>query len=357
MKKTIEDADRYITTTPFPGKAIELLDETAVYLTTIKHKSVMRWTDVDELLASKLEMPIGALQKGEQEKLANLETFLHKRVIDQEEAIRAVSSALRRARLNVSSTNKPIGSFLFLGPTGVGKTETAKALAQVYFGKEEAMLRFDMSQYQKEEGLERLIGSMKLGTPGELTVKLTDRPFSLLLLDEIEKADKGVLNLFLTLFDEGYIADQTGKKVSAKNTIIIATSNAAAEYLRESINKGITGNNLQNGVINYVQEQHIYSPEFLNRFDAVIVFTPLSEGHLREVAKIMLNNLNKRLAPREISIAITPTLIKKLALLGFDPAFGARAMKRVITEKIEDEVAKRLLDGSAKKGEQIMIDL
>ena len=219
------------------------------------------------------------------------------------------------------------------------------------------MLRFDMSQYQKEEGLERLIGSMKLGTPGELTVKLTDRPFSLLLLDEIEKADKGVLNLFLTLFDEGYIADQTGKKVSAKNTIIIATSNAAAEYLRESINKGITGNNLQNGVINYVQEQHIYSPEFLNRFDAVIVFTPLSEGHLREVAKIMLNNLNKRLAPREISIAITPTLIKKLALLGFDPAFGARAMKRVITEKIEDEVAKRLLDGSAKKGEQIMIDL
>lgn len=357
LTKTIENADRYITSTPFPGKAIELLDETAIYVKTRKKQSIIFASHIDEFLSEKLAIPMGDLGESEKTKLANLESLIHTRVVNQEAAVHALASSLRRARLNISARNKPIGTFLFLGPTGVGKTETAKALAHIYFGREDATLRFDMSQYQKEEGMERLIGSLKLGLAGELTSKLRAKPFSLILLDEIEKADKAVSNLFLTLLDEGYITDSLGKKVDAKNTIVIATSNAAAEYIRESIQSGITGDKLQHALIEYVQRERLYSPEFLNRFDGVIVFTPLSEGHLREIAKLQLADLNNRLKSKEISIAITDELVKNLAHIGFDPQFGGRAMKRVIAEKIEDQIARKLLAATVKKGEEIHIEL
>lgn len=357
IKKAVEDADRFISNTPFPAKAIELLDEACVFVITKGKERLLSASHIDKVISEKLHIPLGELQKGEKEKLTHLEESLHKRIINQEEAVFVISSALRRARLNISNIQKPIGSFLFLGPTGVGKTETAKALSNVYFDNEEAMLRFDMSQYQKEEGLERLIGSLKLGLPGELTSKLSSHPFSLLLLDEFEKADREIYNLFLTLLDEGYVMDARGRKIEAKTTIIIATSNAGAEFIRERVKTGITSSSLQKELIEYVQTEKIFSPELINRFDAVVVFTPLSEGNLREVARIMLADLNKRLAAKEISVAVTDTLIKKLANIGFDPAFGARAMKRVIAEKIEDEVAKRLLSGNVKKGEAIEIEL
>lgn len=357
VKKTVEDADKYLSSTPFPQKAIELLDQTIVYATTQKKQKIITAAFVDEYLSSKLNMPMGDLGSQESEKLANLENLMHKRIINQEAAVHAVAAALRRSRLNISSGNRPVGTFLFLGPTGVGKTETAKALSAIYFGREEAILRYDMSQYQKEEGLERLIGSIKLGSPGELTSKLLDKPFSLLLLDEIEKADREIFNLFLTLTDEGYISDHLGRKISAKNTIIIATSNAGAEFIRTSVQKGVSSTELQKALLDHVQQEKIFSPEFINRFDATVVFTPLSEGHLREVARLMLESLNLRLKPKEIAVDITPELIRKLAVLGNDPAFGARAMRRVITDKVEDSVAQKLLSGQVKKGEKIRIEI
>lgn len=357
IKKTIEDCNRYISSKPYPSKAIDLLDESSLYFKTKTGGTLLMPEHVDEFLSQKLHIPLGDIERGEKEKLTNLERQLHHRVINQEQAINVLASALRRRRLNVSSDKKPVGSFLFLGPTGVGKTETAKALAESYFGSEETMLRFDMSQYQGEEGLERLIGSVKLGNPGELTSKLKDCPFSLLLFDEFEKSVSQVFNLFLTLFDEGYINEAGGKKVDAKNTIIIATSNAGAEFVRESINKGVTGEELQRSLVEYVLTSGIFSPELVNRFDAVVVFSPLSEGHLREVARLQLTDLNKRLAAKEISVAITPELIKKLAIVGYDRQFGGRAMKRVIAEKIEDQIAQKLLAGSLRKGEVIEINL
>lgn len=355
--KTVQDADRYISSDPFPSKAIELLDEACVNIVTVKKKYILEAPDIDEFLSEKMQMPLGDLQKQEAEKLSHLENLLHEKIINQEEAVRVIASSLRRARLSVGNPNKPIGSFLFLGPTGVGKTETAKALASVYFGSEDKLARFDMSQYQKGEGLERLIGSSTQGTSGELTSKLADLPFSILLLDEFEKSQRDIYNLFLTLLDEGYITDSNGKKVSAKNNIIIATSNAGAEFIREKINAGINKEDLQKELIEYVQTEKIFSPELLNRFDAVVVFTPLSEGHLREVARLMLADLNNRLKPKEISVDINPDLVRKIAALGFDPQFGARAMRRAITEKIEDQVAQKILSGSVQKGEQIKIQL
>lgn len=357
LKKTVEDANRYISTTPFPAKAIELLDEACLYATTNLKQKLLTASHVEEVISEKYHMPIGDLAKNEKEKLVHLEELLHQRIINQQAAIRAIASSARRARLNITSPKRPIGSFLFLGPTGVGKTETAKALASIYFGSEDFLIRFDMSEYQKEEGLERLIGSLKLGTSGELSGKLTDRPYALLLLDEVEKADKQIENLLLTLLDEGYITNSLGNKINAKNTIIIATSNAGAEFIRESINKGTNGEDLTKTLIDFVLQEKIFSPEFLNRFDAVVVFSPLSEGHLREVARLMLEDLNTRLTDKNISVAITDKLINKLASIGFDPQFGARAIRRVITEIIEDQIAKRLLSSDVKRGESVEIEL
>lgn len=367
LKKTIEDADKYLTLTPFPGKAIELLDATCVFVSNKKNPkkvktngklcSIVVPEDVDTVITQKTKIKVGTLQVDEKEKLLHLEEQMHRSVINQEIAISSIASSLRRARLDVSDRKKPIGSFLFLGPTGVGKTETAKALNGVYFGSESSLIRFDMSQFQLQEGMERLIGSSHLGTPGELTSALRDNPFCVLLLDEFEKADKQIYNLFLTLLDEGYINDSTGKKVDAKNCIVIATSNAGSEFIREQFQQGISGDALQKALVEYIQRERLFAPEFLNRFDNVVVFTPLSEGHMREVVRMQLDDLNKRLASKEVSIKITPELVNQLVATGYDPQFGARAIKRKIANTIEDQVARKIMDGSAKRGEEIAIEL
>lgn len=355
LKRVIESSERYISESPFPTKAIELLDQVCIYALTIKKNKIIIPEYVDEFLSEKLHTSLGTVGSSEKEKLTKLEELLHKTVVNQETAIHAISSALRRARLDIVSQNRPIGSFLFLGPTGVGKTETAKALARVYFSQN-AVLRFDMSEYQLQEGFTRLIGSYTNSLPGELTAKLANQPFSLLLFDEIEKAHKDIFNLLLTILDEGYITDAFGKKVNAKNTIIIATSNAAAEFIRESIIKGVSSDELKTETLEHIQETGIFSPEFLNRFDAVVVFTPLSKTHVQQVARLMLEDLNLRLKPKEISLAVTDELIAKLAEKGYDPQFGARTMRRIINETVEDQIAQKLLKENIK-GKQITIDI
>jgi ATP-dependent Clp protease ATP-binding subunit ClpC len=355
--KTIEDSERYITKSPFPSKAIELLDECSGFLIAQNKGRILYPENVEEFLEEKFKMPLGELDTKEKEKLLNMEKYLHERIINQNEAISSISSALRRSRLKVSSKNKPIGSFLFLGPTGVGKTETAKALASIYFGSSSKLIRFDMSEYRNDTGIDRLLGNSVTGSAGELTSAISDNPFSIILLDEFEKTSKDIYNLLLTLIDEGYIADYKGHKVYARNSIIIATSNAGAEYIREYLISGQIEVELSNKLLDYLQKECLFSPELLNRFDKVVVFTPLSEGHLREIVKLMLKDLNTRLETKEISLDITPDLVKRLASVGFNPQFGARAINRLIADKIEDDISRRLLTDSVKKGDKIVINL
>lgn len=354
IKEVIEKADQYIIDIPFPEKAIDLLDEAAI-VAAQKGKVLVGSLEIDQLLSEKTKIPVGEIGKEEKEKLSNLEEILHHRIINQEEAVAEIAKAMRRARTGISAKNRPIGTFLFLGPTGVGKTETAKALAAAYFGSDERMIRFDMAEYQTEDSIDKAIGSLSTSEPGLFAKAIRENPFSLLLADEIEKAHPKLLNLFLTILDEGYFSDSFGQKVNCRNLIIIGTSNAGSEFIRQQV--GQIKNDLSKIVVEYILKNQIFSPEFINRFDAVVVFKPLSPEHLKKIAKLMLDNLNLRLKEKECQIKITPELIEKVAQLGFDPAFGARPMKRIIQDRIEDQIAKKMLKGEIKKGEEIEIKI
>ncbi len=356
IKEAITSADRFITTIPFPEKAINIMDETVAFIKAEHPHMQMLWgTDVDRYLSAKTQIPIGNLQGSDKDKLANLEDKLHQRIVGQDEAIKSVSSAMRRAVLSVSSRNKPIGTFLFLGPTGVGKTETAKALAEIYFGNESRMLRLDMSEFQGEAGLERLVGNQNTNTPGQLTSALTNSPFAVVLLDEIEKTSPQITNLFLTLLDEGYINDASGRKVSARENIIIGTSNAGALFIKNRVEKNEALDKLSPDLVKFVQEEKIFSPEFLNRFDGVIVFRPLDEVQIKEVTKKMLAGVTKRLAEKKITLEFPTDSIDRIVKEGYDPSFGARSIRRYIQDTIEDEISKKLLSGDYPPGSTLKI--
>jgi len=246
--------------------------------------------------------------------------------------------------------------FLFLGPTGVGKTETAKALAEAYFGSDKRMIRFDMSEYQQTKAISRLIGFPENQEPGLLTKAITDDPFSLVLFDELEKTNPNILNLFLQVFDEGWLTDAFGRKTSFRNSIIIGTSNAGAELIRQKVRQGENLESFKEELVDYLLKQNIFRPEFLNRFDAVVVFGPLSPEHLVKIAKLMLKDLSKRLYQgKGIRLVINHTLIDKVVELGYKPEFGARPMRRVIQDKIESNIAKKILEKDLKRGDFIEI--
>ncbi len=317
-------------------------------------RAIITPDDISALVSLKTKMPLGALLPEEKEKLLHLEEILHQRVVDQEEAISAISAAVRRVRTGLQETKKPLGSFLFLGPTGVGKTETAKALAEIYFGNEEAMLRFDMSEYQNENGLERLIGSFEKNEPGLLASKLRERPYGLLLLDEFEKCHPKVMDLFLQILDEGFFTDAFGKKVFTRNNIIIATSNAASQLIWEMGKKGVDPSALKEAVIDSIQKAGTFKAELLNRFDAIIIFRHLSRENLKTIAKLMLEKLRKRLlAQKEIDLVINDVLLDKVAEIGYDPVFGARPMQRAITDRVEKKIAEWIIAGKVDRGSKI----
>jgi ATP-dependent Clp protease ATP-binding subunit ClpC len=356
LKEIIEKSDQYVVDIPFPEKAIDLLDEACVWAATQK-KSVITPDVVDQVLAEKTKVPLGEIKKEEKEKLAHLEEILHQRVVNQELAVEQIAKAMRRARLGIAQRNKPLGTFLFLGPTGVGKTETAKALAESYFGNEEKMIRFDMSEYQGSDALKKVLGSRETEEPGIIASEIRKNPFSLLLLDEIEKAHREVLNLFLVILDEGFFTDAFARKIDCRNLIIIGTSNAGGEFIRQEISQGGDLSQLQEKVLDFVQKEEIFTPEFLNRFDAVVVYQPLSKEHLRAVAQLLLTRLNKRLKGRELTLKITDSLIEKLVDLGYNPSFGARPMNRVIQDRIEDQIAQKILSGELKRGQEVELEL
>lgn len=353
LRDLINLSEKFITNVPFPKKAQELLEE--VFVKTASKKT--RWImpeDVAYIVTQKTEIPVGKLEKEEKETLLNLEQLIHKRIINQNEAVNEVAAALRRARAQIVERKKPMGSFLFLGPTGVGKTETAKALAEIYFGSEEKIIRLDMSEFQNIEDVPRLIGSPE--TEGLLTTPVRENPFSLVLLDEIEKAHLNILNLFLQVLDEGHITDGLGRKIDFKNTIIIATSNAGYKIILKALEKGNDLSKIKQPLLDHLFQEGTFRPEFVNRFDAVVLFRPLTKENLLDIAQLMLNKIKKGLEEKRIEFVITEPLKEKIVELGYNITFGARNMKRVIQDRVEDAIARALLKEEIKPGTKFTVN-
>ena len=354
LRDIISHSAKYLPTIPFPKKAVDLLDELMVYVSYSTKSNTVLPGHVAKLISEKVQMPVGEIETKEKEILLNLETLIHQRIINQEEAVDEVSAAMRRARAEITIRKGPIGTFLFLGPTGVGKTETSKALAEIYFGFETRMIRLDMSEFQSPDDVPRLIGSA--GEEGLLTTPVRENPFSLLLLDEIEKAHPNILNLFLQVLDEGHITDGLGRKVSFSNTIIIATSNAGYQIILEALKTKAEWSGVKEKLLDYLFAQGIFRPEFINRFDAVVVFRSLSYENLFDIADLMFSKLKKNLAQQDIEFIITQPLKEKIVQLGYNPIFGAREMRRVIQDKVEDPLAEALLRGDLKRGDKVEVN-
>lgn len=353
IRAAVSGSDKYVTDTPFPEKALELIDHAIAYARKQNRLQVIK-DDVNQVLSERTGVSLARLTESEKNKLANIEELLHKRVVGQNQAVELVAKTLRARAAGTKSENRPLGSFLFLGPTGVGKTETAKALAEVYYGSENSILRFDMAEYAGPEGLIRLMGSVSRNQPGLLTTSIKNHPASLLLLDEIEKAPPEVFNLFLSLLDEGIITDSFGQKIICRNLFVIATSNAGASHIRDLVTDNQSGN-LSRNVIDFIQKQGLFSPEFLNRFDGVVVFEPLREEQLKSIAQNLVNQTISNLSKQSISLTVSKEAIEKLAKIGFEPEYGARPMRRIVEIEIGDLLGKGILSGAIQPGERIEI--
>ena len=332
------------------GEAVVTKDEVA--------ETVSRWTGI----------PVQSMKEEESQRLLRLEETLHKRVIGQEEAVKALSKAVRRGRVGLKDPNRPIGSFLFLGPTGVGKTELSKALAEALFGDENAMVRIDMSEYMEKHSVSRMVGSppgyVGYEEGGQLSEKVRRNPYSVVLFDEIEKASPEVFNVLLQVLDDGHITDGQGRKVDFKNTVIIMTSNAGARSIAAPKRLGFTSvetaeqgyEHMKKGVMDEIK--NIFKPEFLNRIDDIIVFHPLEQEEIVKIVKLMTDTLAKRIKENMgITVSFTEKAIEKIAEEGYDKAYGARPLRRAIQSKIEDAFAEEFLQGKCKAGDKVSIGL
>ena len=387
VETAVKAAHRYLTSKNLPDSAIDLLDEASATVQGRTKKEAKREiTSLDEALLSgdmkaavkqykasqKAKLPKPALVDADQimqtlsrlsgipvEKMTqadskrylNLEAELHKRVIGQDEAVSAISRAIRRNQSGIRTGKRPIGSFMFLGPTGVGKTELAKALAEVLFDDESALLRFDMSEYMEKHAVAKLVGAppgyVGYDEAGQLTEKVRRNPYSLILLDEVEKAHPDVLHMFLQVLDDGRLTDGQGRTVSFKDTIIIMTSNAGTGKVEASVGFGAARENRTNSVLNQLGD--FFSPEFMNRFDGIIEFSALSKENLLTIVDLMLDNVNQRLANNGIHLSVTEKVKEKLVDLGYDPKMGARPLRRTIQDYIEDAITDFYLENPNEK--------
>ncbi len=313
--------------------------------------------DIAEVVSKWTGIPVKKLVEGEIEKLMHMEDRLHSRVVGQDEAVQAVSNAIRRARAGLQEPNRPLGSFIFLGPTGVGKTELARSLAEFLFDDEHAMVRIDMSEYQERHTVARLLGAppgyVGYEEGGQLTEAVRRRPYSVVLFDEIEKAHPEVFNVLLQVLDDGQLTDAQGRKVDFKNTIIIMTSNLGSSYT-EGVGPEATAK-MRNRMIDALQAH--FPPEFLNRIDEIVIFHPLTREHLADIVQIQLDRVRKRLAGRNITLQVTPRAKAWLAERGYAPAYGARPLKRVIQRDLLDRLAKELLGGEIREGDTVTVDV
>jgi ATP-dependent Clp protease ATP-binding subunit ClpB len=311
--------------------------------------------DVAEVVSNWTGIPVGRLLQGETEKLMSMESRIGERLVGQLPAVRAVSDAVRRSRAGISDPNRPTGSFLFLGPTGVGKTELAKALAEFLFDDERAMIRIDMSEYSEKHSVARLVGAppgyIGYEEGGQLTEAVRRRPYSVVLLDEVEKAHTEVFDILLQVLDDGRLTDGQGRTVDFRNTILILTSNLGSQFLADQTLDAETKRNAVMGVV-----RGAFKPEFLNRLDEVVLFDALGTEELAKIVEINLARLNKRLADRRIAVEATPAAKEWLALTGFDPVFGARPLRRLIQTTMEDQLARRVLAGEVREGDVVTFD-
>jgi len=314
--------------------------------------------DIAEVVSRWTNIPVNKLLEGELEKLLSLEPRLHQRVVDQNEAVAAVADAILRARSGIKDPNRPIGSFIFLGPTGVGKTELARTLAECLFDDEKALVRIDMSEYMEKHTVSRLIGAppgyVGYEEGGQLTEAIRRKPFSVILFDEIEKAHHDVFNILLQILDEGRLTDSQGKTVDFKNTVIIMTSNIAGESILSYGGDEESYEKMKEQVLNELRRH--FRPEFLNRIDEIVVFRSLTLEHLLQIVDIQLNYLRKRLDERYITLELTDLAKEQLAQMGYDPVYGARPLKRIIQREIETPLAKKIIKGEIKDGDKVAID-
>jgi len=324
--------------------------------------------EIAEIVSSWTGIPVKRLAEEESERLMKMEEILHKRVVGQDEAVKAVSKAIRRGRVGLKDPKRPVGSFIFLGPTGVGKTELTKALAEAMFGDENAMIRIDMSEYMEKHTVSKLIGSppgyVGYEEGGQLTEKVRRKPYSVVLFDEIEKAHPDVFNILLQILEDGRLTDSKGRIVDFKNTIIIMTSNVGARLITEPKRLGFAAGgddkaksyeDMKNNVMGELKKT--FRPEFLNRIDEIIVFHPLQEEHIKEIVGIMIDGLAKRLEQNNITIEVTDSAKEFLAKKGFDLTYGARPLRRYIQSLVEDRLAEEMLEGKVKVGDNVLVDL
>lgn len=344
-------SERYIHDLAMPGRALKLLESAAGY----GSGGLITANSVQAAIEQTMNIKVGvASGEDEREKLLNLEDLIHKRMINQTRAVQVVSDALRRARAGVRNENRPIGTFLFLGPTGVGKTELSKALGDVYFGGEDRLIRLDLNEFVRPEDVSRLIAD-GADDPGSLTAQAMKQPFSVVLLDEIEKAHPQVLTTLLQLLDEGILRDIKNREVSFRDAIVIATSNAGADRIREYIERGYKLQDFEQQFMDELINSNQFRPEFLNRFDEIVLFTPLGKTELLQVIDLILAGINRQLALQKIAVHVADDAKQLLVDRGYDPRLGARPMRRVVQKAVENLVAKQMLTGSVAPGSIVEI--
>ncbi|MBI2031491.1 MAG: ATP-dependent Clp protease ATP-binding subunit [Candidatus Levybacteria bacterium] len=383
LKAAVYLSKRYIGERYLPDKAVDLLDEAAAEVRLGQNEgkrsdNAVSRSDIEKVVSNWTGIPITKLTENESEKLLHLEDTIHKRLINQETAVKAVAEAVRRGRIGLSSANRPIASFIFLGPTGVGKTELAKTLGEILFGKEEAMVRLDMSEYMEKHEVSKLIGAppgyVGYEEGGQLTEAVRTKPYSIVLLDEIEKAHPDVFNILLQLLEDGRLTDNKGNTISFKNTIIIATSNIGSSLIQQQLESTKKEQSAQTKLgqpeiqsdvakkfeelskILLVELRKFFKPELLNRFDGVVIFEPLSQKNMNEVALLGIKATQKLLNQQGIDISVTQEALNQLAREGYDPIYGARPLRRLIQSAIENPIAILIINKTFVSGDKILIN-
>ena len=323
--------------------------------------------EIAQIVADWTGIPVKSIAEEESQRLLHMEDVLHERVVGQDEAVASIAKAIRRGRVGLSDPKRPTGSFIFLGPTGVGKTELSKALAEALFGDEDAIIRIDMSEYMEKHSVSRLVGSppgyVGYDEGGQLTDKVRRKPYSVILFDEIEKAHPDVFNIMLQIMEDGILTDSQGRRVNFRNTIIIMTSNIGARLITDNKRRLGFSANAEDKAEDYEQIKSdvmgelkkAFRPEFLNRVDDIIVFKPLDEEDIKKIASKMLEQLQSRMKQRDITVDFSDEAITKLAEVGFDSVYGARPLRRAITSNVEDMIAEEILENRVKDGDHVKV--
>ena len=351
LREAYRLSGRYEQDVVYPGKAIRLLEQSLTH----GSNGVIDTNSIQAAIEQTRGVKVGTAAPVEADQLLHLEDTIHQRMVNQARAVSVVANALRRARAGVANPKRPIGSFLFLGPTGVGKTELARSIAATYFGAEDHMIRLDMSEYQQPGDVSRLLTSGNQ-EKASLILAVRQQPFSVVLLDEVEKAHPNVLNLLLQLLDEGQLTDTAGRSASFRDAIIIATSNAGANTIREHVEKGEELEKFEKQFTDELITSNQFKPELLNRFDEIVLFRPLKPEELLQIVALMMNEVNATLANQNITVELTASAAQQIVKTGYDPRLGARPMRRALQSAVEDSIAARILSGQTKPGDHVILD-